>query len=307
MGSKEDRYHQYLNEDKANESEWSAEDREMIEFLEKSRGLKTPAFPQTKDTLWETIENEIVSEDVPSGSSVGSKFSWYAIAAALTVLILSGVAVFSALNHSEEVVFTTGIAENTSVDLPDGSVVYLNSESNLYYDQDWDRSLKLQGEAFFEVTKGSIFTVNTSMGDVKVLGTSFNVAIRENMFAVSCKTGKVEVNFYGAKNSAVVLTKGQTVLFDSYKVITGDIDIDKIASWQIGEFYYASRPLSEVFEDIRRHYNVTIKFAEKDIDARLFNGYFYTENLKTSLSWICDPMGLTYKINGKEVLIESKD
>lgn len=61
--------------------------------------------------------------------------------------------------------------------LPDGSVVRLNSVSRLSYKPlGWyfSRSAELSGEAFFEVEKGSKFTIYSMLGSTSVLGTSFN-------------------------------------------------------------------------------------------------------------------------------------
>jgi len=64
--------------------------------------------------------------------------------------------------------------------LPDGSKVWLNSASSIIYPTAFNgesRVVKLQGEAYFEVTKNrhKPFIVRTNNVDVNVLGTHFNV------------------------------------------------------------------------------------------------------------------------------------
>ena len=63
--------------------------------------------------------------------------------------------------------------------LPDGTTVWLNAGSKLYYENDFNgtREVRLEGEAFFDVVKQTDrpFIVHTSGIDIKVLGTAFNV------------------------------------------------------------------------------------------------------------------------------------
>lgn len=300
------KYHDYLNGRKTTEGEWSAEDQEMLDFLDQAEKLRPAVFSDSGSRLWDNIEKQIVEEEISSDQNT-KKPAWLAIAAAITLLIAGAITVFYMLDQSAQIQYTAGTAENTSVQLPDGSQAFLNAESNLLFAEDWDRTLELQGEAFFEVVKGEKFTVKTALGDVTVLGTSFNVLSRKDLFSVSCKTGKVRVSFAGINQPEVFLTTGQTVLLDKGRVIKSKTDVKRIASWQTGEFYYESRPLSEVFDDLRRHYDMKVVLSEKSIADRLYQGYFYKGDLNAALSLICDPMGLDFKIKEREIVIGLKD
>lgn len=79
--------------------------------------------------------------------------------------------------------------------LPDGSQIYLNHQSTISYDQDFNpRTIHLDGEAFFTVVPSkSTFTVTTAYGDVEVLGTEFNVRTSTNLIVVDVKKGLVEL------------------------------------------------------------------------------------------------------------------
>lgn len=79
--------------------------------------------------------------------------------------------------------------------LPDGSQVYLNHQSTLSYNEDFNpRTVNLIGEAFFKVVSDeSVFTVSTTHGDIEVLGTEFNVAATSNQVVVDVKKGLVEL------------------------------------------------------------------------------------------------------------------
>ena len=73
---------------------------------------------------------------------------------------------------SSEISHSTAFGEQKVIELPDGSLVTMNSKSTIEFNPDsWESSriLNLSGEAYFKVKKGSQFTVNTSNGDVVVL------------------------------------------------------------------------------------------------------------------------------------------
>ena len=63
------------------------------------------------------------------------------------------------------------------VQLPDGSIAYLNSNSHIEYNKYFKkRIVKQYGEVFYDVTKGNTsFIVETELGDIQVIGTKFNV------------------------------------------------------------------------------------------------------------------------------------
>lgn len=117
----------------------------------------------------------------------------YAVAAGITALL---VATYFLLK-SPLTTFTTAPGQQELVVLPGGSQVRMNAASTLSFNENtWkeQRELTLEGEAFFQVTRGSKFVVNTHFGAVTVLGTSFNVRTRGSKLEVFCYTGKVNVS-----------------------------------------------------------------------------------------------------------------
>jgi transmembrane sensor len=81
------------------------------------------------------------------------------------------------------------------VELPDGSIVLLNRNSSISYDEDFDpRHINLTGEAYFKVTTVGIpFTVATTLGEVAVLGTKFDIISSDDELEVEVESGKVEL------------------------------------------------------------------------------------------------------------------
>ena len=132
------------------------------------------------ETAWNTF-----SESLPhSNPTKRSKTAWFKYAASIAAMLLIGFFIFNNVNDNLEIVET--VAQNQiEFNLPDASNVTLNLASTITYDAaNWNdnRSLNLNGEAFFKVSKGQKFTVNTPSVTVEVLGTQFNVYQRNKFF-----------------------------------------------------------------------------------------------------------------------------
>jgi transmembrane sensor len=180
------------------------------------------------------------------------------------------------------------IAENgtqTSFSLPDNSQVLLNSGSEIQYKKwNWDnnRKLNLTGEAYFKVAKGKKFEVITSLGNVAVLGTQFNVKARNNRFDVTCFEGRVKVNY---QSHEVIITKGQTIAFENSEQIISQNATTPKPLWTIHQMAFEKEKLASVFAEIEREYNITIE-AKNIQSEQLFSGKIPADNIEVALQII---------------------
>ncbi len=185
--------------------------------------------------------------------------------------------------------------QHSEYQLPDGSLVTMNADSKISFKRskfNKDRYLKLEGEAFFNVKKGKTFTISTKFADIKILGTTFNVFARENLFKVSCLTGKISVT---SGNQSLIITPGESAAIRNGKLEKfEDKNINTISNWRVGEFYFEGASISSVFREMERQFNVT--FVVTKMNDRYFTGSFTNKNLVNALDIVCIPMGLTYEI-----------
>ena len=81
------------------------------------------------------------------------------------------------------------------VELPDGSMAFLNHNSEISYDEKFSpRSLEVNGEVFFSVVDDETpFVVKSSLGEIEVLGTEFNVKSSAEELEVEVEKGVVEL------------------------------------------------------------------------------------------------------------------
>lgn len=210
------------------------------------------------------------------------------IAASIVVLI----GLFFILGD-DIVTIETNYGEQKTIVLLDGSEVILNSKSTLTYDEDdWEnnRILNLKGEGYFKVKKGSTFTVVTDNGDVKVLGTQFNVNSLNDLFEVSCFEGKVSVT---SKTENYILLPTNSVRringFDVEQWKTLDVN----PSWINGESTFKSVPLKYVITSIESQYN--IKIESKEINSNLiYTGSFTHKDLDIALKTVFNSLQIRY-------------
>ncbi len=261
---------------------------------------------KTKEEAYKELMNKINDGAKPTIKLKSSRTPYYYAIAALLLLLVGLPFLFRQNTSSPEKVLADKGA-HTDYELPDGTMVHLNSGSEIEFSKaDFmsKRQLNLTGEAFFEVKKGSSFLITTPNGTVEILGTTLNVIARGKEFSVTCHTGKVMVT---SGDKSEIITKGERVVKEADNLIkTSGLNLEKAASWQKGEFNFVDKPLISIFEEVERQFNVTVDAT--GVDKRFFTGTFSNKNLDEALDIICTPMELNYEIKqDKTVIITRKN
>ena len=199
--------------------------------------------------------------------------------------------------------FNTELAQKENILLPDNTTVKLNAKSALAFNnKNWksSRAIDLTGEAYFKVSKGSKFTVHTSVGDISVLGTEFNIKDRDNLFEVVCYEGSVKVDY---NKISRILKPGESFLVLDNKVVEKPKTKNTSPFWINNESNFKSMPYSQVLAEFERQYNVT--FSVNDIDANeVFTGGFPHNNLDNALQAITIPLNLAFTKNNNKISLK---
>ena len=198
---------------------------------------------------------------------------------------------------------STLAAQKTTIALPDTSDASLNAKSLLVYNKKkWHnvREVKLEGEAFFKVAKGSTFNVITDTGIVTVFGTEFNVKQRKNYFEVICYEGLVGVTYNSQQTK---LSPGDSFLIIDGKIIAKEKENNLLPSWLNNESQFNSMPYNEVISEFERQYNVSISSNNIDV-KQLFTGGFSHDNIDVALQAITLPLHLTYSKTNNTITLK---
>lgn len=203
--------------------------------------------------------------------------------------------------------------ETVAVTLPDGSVATLNSGAELTYERsfgDVDRRVRLTGEAFFAVEKGTVpFIVETFNAETEVLGTRFNVRAWPNEFQpeteVVLEEGRVQIARLSADAPPTPLAPGMKATITNGVVATDSTNLRYALAWREGNFSFDDQPLAEVFDELERRYNVSIALDEQLATLRHALFMNQPEDVEVVIADIAVTHGLNYRpiVNGYQVYV----
>ena len=268
---------------------------DLVKLSDSVKRIETPQYP---------TESELQSVMQKINNTKSNQRSWLkplvGIAAVLTIFF--GIRYYNSTLNTE---INTLASEKTSIELPDASNATLNALSSLQFNNRWTnkREVRLEGEAFFKVAKGSKFDVITDDGIVSVLGTEFNVKQRDNLFEVVCYEGLVAVT--NGKNQ-VKLKPGDSYVMLNGKLIAKEKETLNAPSWLENESYFKSMPFKEVVAEFERQYDVTI--TSESIDTTLlFTGNFKHNDMDLALKSITLPLNLKYSLKNDSTIVLSSE
>ena len=272
-----------------------------------------------KDTTnaWKALHSRIQIDSLAeqeTGQMRSSSLRYFTrIAAAIVILLAVGVpTVYFSLQHAPG----TAMVEHSSVngvltvDLPDGSRVFLNEGASLNYRSSFEekREVNLRGEGFFNVMSDPKrpFNVNSGKVVVTVLGTSFNVkeSLVKNSVEVFVESGSVKVSMNDI-NESVTLEPGEVVTATNALSET-KLENENYLSWKTKDFKFVDESIEDILNVLTQSYHVEVKAEELSLqDMRLTTSY-YDQSFDAILSTICLALNMDYEKEGKVYTLHSK-
>lgn len=207
---------------------------------------------------------------------------------------------------------STAYGSRSEIKLPDGSVVRLNSGSDISYIYDGNKKIRevhFQGEGFFDITKSEEpFVVKMANGlEIKVLGTTFNLQAyaEDPTVQASLVEGHIEISHDTDK---ILMKAGDMTVFDTE---TNDLTpVNKILShsygWVDNKFYMDNMSLSEVCKQMERWYNVSITLQPGLGERIRYNGVIQEENVMDVMRALSELSEINHTVKGKHISITEK-
>jgi transmembrane sensor len=220
----------------------------------------------------------------------------FAVAASALLAFAAGMVVYHASVVSPETTYTTSIGGLSTVPLPDGSVITLNTDSAIQVRFTGRERLiwLVRGEAFFEVARDPArpFAVYAHDRRVVALGTKFSVRLDAEEVHVAVTEGKVGVqqrpipflpeSLRPQKSAASVLIAGTVANVRERAVRTQSAAIEKIEqglSWRVGYIVLDRTPLAAAVDEFNRYNTRQLEIADPALRAMEIEGKFRSNNL----------------------------
>jgi ferric-dicitrate binding protein FerR (iron transport regulator) len=221
--------------------------------------------------------------------------------------------------------------------LPDGTQVWLNSESKLSYATNFNDSIRevtLEGEAYFDVVKDKNrpFIVKTSAISIRVLGTAFNVKSynQDPTIETTLVRGLIEVQKNNEPSaSKIILRPNEKLVYNKPEALSANqesgISIDNKqsqliyispiskyipdstrveTSWVYGRLIFDGDSFSQLAEKMGRWYNIKITIKNQHLATNRFGGVFENENVEEALKALQLIAMFKYTIHDSEIIIE---
>jgi hypothetical protein len=204
--------------------------------------------------------------------------------------------------------------QKAEINLPDGSHVWVNSNTRLAYEQGFsnkNRILLLDGEAYFEVKKNDRpFIVSTRYGRITAVGTSFNIYAYENSpFQATIISGSVYFENARLKHGRIKLTPPQQLsLYDSDRLIIKEVDTAQCKSWMKGQIAFENEPMDELLKKLSRHYGLKIVLTDSALGKVCFTGHIENETIHNFLDYVnvTKPINYQFDESGNVLTISSR-
>lgn len=198
------------------------------------------------------------------------------------------------------------------IQLADGTVVYLNADSELKYPTVFtgkERRVYLKGEAWFEVAKNPeipFYVVAEDM-EIRVYGTSFNINTHP---AKTIQTVLVEGNIGVRSLRTGGETKVQPGQLAEYgrtdrNIRLREVNVRQYTAWKEGFFYFDDKALEEIMDELSRWYNMEIVYRSTPERTLHFSGYLPRyKDVRKILSTITESVGVNFQVVEQNIIVD---
>jgi len=201
------------------------------------------------------------------------------------------------------------------VNLPDGSKVWLNSNSYIICPQvfaDNIRELEIEGEGYFDVVsdkKWPMLIKTSKKHTIKVTGTKFNLSSYSNddKLVVTLISGAVSLLDERGKNEVKLIPNQEMVITDKMmpQLLENPNIVNKTA-WKEGLLLFDNTPMKEVIKKMERWYGVTFVINEPIIYDYRFTAKFMTQSITQVLEILRLSANIQYKIEDTTITLGKK-
>lgn len=297
------------------------------EEVEELSGLMDGAFKGDSDQvqLSETGEEDLQSifrklDSVPLAQPTRivrfkRSTTWLAAAAVVTLAVVATALLTTDIfNHQppsagSDMVAYTG---KQLVQLPDGSTVLLNENSELKVGKDFgslNREVSFVGEGYFKVAHdpSKPFIVHTGKVNTKVLGTVFNIKAYPNESAITVTVTKGKVQVSDDQRTFGIITPNEQIAVNTAtdEFVKSQVDSQNVILWQANYFILDNVTFAEAAILIEKRFNVKVIIVNEALKECVVSAWFFNnEDLPQIVDDLSTLKQATSRISNDSVIIE---
>lgn len=286
-------------------------------------------------------DTEVTAADAARMKRITDKlhlYKWTSIAACVLLVLSVGlnltktggkpadtsrIAVLDSLPADQKNYYYTVKGAKARLELPDGSVVWLNSDSKLTYPCRFEgktREVQLSGEALFEVVKNREIpmVVNTNRNlKIKVYGTSFNVRSYDNDIkaVTTLYNGEIELITKDSRGKEKITRMLPNQIYEiadtapEVPVETQIADLTEITNqraWTEGRLVFDNTPLGEVIKSLERWHGTLFEIQDASILDFTITATFRSESIVQIMEMLEYCALIDYSIDNNKVLLRRR-
>jgi ferric-dicitrate binding protein FerR (iron transport regulator) len=254
------------------------------------------------EKLHSKLETDGLLENIESERASNRLLPLLRIAASILLVLAIGIPslYFGVIRNSDGETIKRHYSETgiSTVDLPDGSRIFLNEGAEITYPAVFkqERAVELKGEAFFEVMSDPVnpFTVRSGKVMISVLGTSFNVKSKAQTsdIEVYVKTGKVRMALEESDRFITLQAEevGLTENAELNRILQED---PNYISWKTKDFKFVDVELVEVLKELEASYHVNIHAQGVELTGMKITTSYREQSIDAILETIGTAFGMT--------------
>jgi len=296
------------------ENKMSVIDIDVAELQKAKELVNLLSLPEKRPSLLEIeAEKKRLFESIQiNQKGKVRKLYAYVAAAIITFFVIGNGYLF--LNDGKSINIRTNFGEIKSYNLPDGSNVVLNSNSEIKYVQNKQsnkREVWINGEAFFRVAKKESkqqFVVHTNQFDIVVTGTQFNASNRNKLSTVLLTEGSITINNKNGSSSNILPNQYYYFGEDEargkpVKISTNKTEV--VTAWLQQKLIFENTSLEEIANIIKETYNITVVFQQNVNSNKMVSGILPNNNIDILLQALSAATNYNFTIDNQTITVST--
>ncbi len=193
--------------------------------------------------------------------------------------------------------------------LADGSIIYLGNHSEFSFPEMFatgERKVKLQGEAFFDITSlpDQPFLIETPHTLIEVLGTSFNVKTLDNKtMELFVESGRVKVSALNKSGQILVAERGELLVFSDGQLTKSFVNDAYNTAWRRNHMHFKDESLQNIIKVLNQNHPVQFSIEDSSLNQRRLTVTFFNNSASTIAELISLSLGIAWEQESDSTII----